>query len=229
MTDDLSSAVRSESTRARVVLYLLAVGLVLTLVAIGSGIAQARMLGAIQTGVEVSAEEAEANDARQGFIGILEIVVFLATIVAWLMWQHRAYANLRLVGSRETEYTPGWSVGYWFIPILNLFRPYQITAELWRRSELHNGRDSIGSLSRPPLILAWWVSYIGLGFLGRAYFSATMNAKGVEDFIAATDLGLVHDTLAIVSTILALVVVRGIHRFQQEFAAVPTFSPPSSA
>jgi hypothetical protein len=225
MTDDLPSAVRSEHTRARVTLYLLAAGLVLTLIAIGSGIAQARMLEAIRTGVEVSAEHAEANDARQRLIGLAEIIVFLATVVAWLIWQHRAYANLRLVGSRETEYTPGWSVGYWFIPILNLFRPYQITAELWRRSELCNGRDPIGSLSRPPLILGWWVVYLALGLLGRAYFSTTMNAKTLTDFIAATDLGLVHDSLSVVSTILAIIVVRGIDRFQQEFVAAGTTSP----
>jgi len=225
MTDDLPSAVRSEHTRARVTLYLLAGGLLLSLIAIGSGIAQNAMLHEIGSGVEVTAERATANDARQRLIGLVEIVVFLATVVAWLMWQHRAYANLRLVGSRETEYTPGWSVGYWFIPILNLFRPYQITAELWRRSELRNGRDPIGSLSRPPLILAWWVIYLALGFLGRAYFSTTMKATTVTDFIAATELGLVNDALGVVAAIFAFVVVRGIDRFQQEFSAAGAAAP----
>jgi hypothetical protein len=31
--------------------------------------------------------------------------------VLWCLWQYRAYANLKLVGTRDTEYTPGWSVG----------------------------------------------------------------------------------------------------------------------
>jgi uncharacterized membrane protein len=108
---DLASAVRSEHTRARVTVALLAAGLLLNLIAVGSGLAQNQLLESVRGGAQITAERAEANDARQQLIGIVQILVFLATVVSWLMWQYRAYANLRLVGSRETELSPGWAVG----------------------------------------------------------------------------------------------------------------------
>lgn len=216
---DLPSGVLSAHARARVTLYLLYAGLVLAVAAILSGWAQHGLLAEMRAGVPIAEGRPEANDAREQLIALLQLAVFIATIVTWLVWQFRAYANLRLVGSRETEYTPGWSVGYWFIPILNLFRPYQITAELWRRSELQNARDPLGGLSGPALIGVWWIVYLVSGGTGRVYASMMTRAKTLEQFITVTDLGIVNDSIVVGSTILAILVVRGIDRFQQQFAA----------
>jgi hypothetical protein len=227
---DLASAVRSEHTRARVTVALLAAGLLLNLIAVGSGLAQNQLLESVRGGAQITAERAEANDARQQLIGIVQILVFLATVVSWLMWQYRAYANLRLVGSRETELSPGWSVGYWFIPFINLVRPYQVTAEVWRRSELLNMRDPLGGLSGPPIILAWWLVYLVTGFLGRAFMSMSRSAKSVPELITATNVGILGDAVGVVSCVLALVVVLGIDRFQQKFvAAASTAAMPPPA
>lgn len=216
---DLPSGVRSAHARATLTLYVLYAGLVVAVVAMLSGWAQHGLLAEMRAGLPIAEGRAEANDAREQIIALLQLALILVTVVAWLVWQYRAYANLRLVGSRETEYTPGWSVGYWFIPILNLFRPYQITAELWRRSELSNARDPLGGLSGPALIGAWWIVYLVTGGVSRVSAGMLTSAKTLPQFIAATDLGILNDGVSVVSTILAILVVRGIDRFQQQCVA----------
>ena len=204
-------------SRANVVQYLLIAVLVLKLIGIVSAWAQHGMLVAVQNGAQLTTEQAEANDGRERLIAMLAGLLFIGTAIAWLMWQHRAYENLRLVGSRDTEHTPGWSVGYWFIPLVNLFRPYQITAETYRRSELLNGRDPIGGLSGPPLVGAWWFVYLVWGGSIRFYTVIGREAKTLPTLLSATNIELTSHVIGVVAAILAIQVIRSIDRFQQAF------------
>src|SRR5688572_28239048 len=223
MNDDLHSGVQSAHSRARILIYLLAASLILNVIGVFSSMGQHSLLASARDGTPVTTEQAEANDSRQQAVGLLQVAVFIAAAILWLFWQHRAYSNLRLVGSRDTEMTPGWSVGYWFIPFINLVRPYQVTAELWRKSELQNARDPIGGLSRPGIIGVWWVVYLVQGFAGRAFATTVKSATTLDQLVTATDVGIVADVIGVASCILAIVVVRGIDRFQADFpAAVAT-------
>jgi len=56
------------------------------------------------------------------------------------------------VGTRESRFTPGWAVGYWFVPFVNLVRPYQIVADLWLRSDVLNGEGSTERRNAPALV-----------------------------------------------------------------------------
>ena len=52
----------------------------------------------------------------------------------------------------DQRFSPGWSVGWWFIPALNLLRPYQVIKEIWRGSYPNTGADrQPAPLSLPPL------------------------------------------------------------------------------
>ncbi len=83
-----------------------------------------------------------------GLIATLASAVSLATVVVWLVWQHRSQSNLfaaRLAGLR---YTPGWAVGWWFVPFANLVMPFRTMRELWTKS---------GVDAAPRELVPWWV------------------------------------------------------------------------
>lgn len=226
MTDSLPAGIELAHRRATILRLVLIAFLVQKLFAIGSGWAQHEMLVAVQHGAQLTTERASANDSREQIVALAGLVLFIATVIRWLMWQHRAYANLRLIASGETEYTPGWSVGYWFIPLINLFRPYQITAELYRRSEIQNGRDTLGGLSGPPLVGLWWFAYLAWGGSQRLFSLLAKDAHTVSTLISATNLQLGGYLIGATSTVLALLVIRSIDRFQQAFPVTAPIATP---
>ena len=57
-----------------------------------------------------------------------------ATMVVWLIWQHQATANLWARRYPNLRTTPGWAVGWWFIPFANFGMPLVAMLEVDRRS-----------------------------------------------------------------------------------------------
>src|SRR5437868_6687462 len=61
--------------------------------------------------------------------GLVTILVFIITGVLFLRWIHRANRNARALGAQGMRFTPGWAVGWYFIPIASLWKPYQAMKE----------------------------------------------------------------------------------------------------
>jgi len=219
MPDDLRAAVSTQHTRARWTTYLLWLCLALDLVAIASGFMQRGLLSRIAGGEQVGPDEADTNDARVHLIGVIQVCAFILTAIVWLVWLYRAYANLKLVGSKKSQFTPGWAVGYWFVPLLNLVRAYQIVVDLWLRSDTQNAADTVASLPRPQLVSAWWAVYLIAAAVSRGAASLATDAHSAADLLSATNVNMLSDALSIAAALLAIAVVRGIDQRQQRFAA----------
>jgi hypothetical protein len=82
---------------------------------------------------EITDAETEANDLRQGMIGLAQFGTRITLIVLICIWP-RANRNARALGATGMRFTPGWCVGWYFVPIMNLFRPYQAMKEIWMAS-----------------------------------------------------------------------------------------------
>ena len=88
---------------------------------------------------------------------IVDAVVLLAAVIAWCVWQHRAQ---RLAGERlltpGLKYTPGWAVGWWFVPFANYGMPAATMAELWRASGGDAGSAVDWRSRKLPAYFGWW-------------------------------------------------------------------------
>jgi len=86
--------------------------------------------------------------------GIVFAGDFLVCIVVFLMWLYRARRNLPSLGVIDARWSPGWAIGWWFVPIMALFRPYQLVREVWQASDPTTSpgwrRDT------PPGFFGWW-------------------------------------------------------------------------
>jgi len=92
-------------------------------------------------------DEAAATAARDRPLVLLKLMFFTGAGIAWLLWVHRTYGNLALVGSKRSRFTRRWAMSYWFIPLINLVRAYQVMKDLWLRSDSLNDRDAAGVLA----------------------------------------------------------------------------------
>jgi hypothetical protein len=173
-------------------------------------------------------------DALRAVALLINFLVYLAAVVAFLLWLHRAYSNLRPLGAKHLNYSPGWAVGYFFIPFANLVRPYQAMREVWRWSKpVGAGADMIEGLSftadtSAPLVGWWWGLWITCNVAANLYYRLG-DEKGMED--AASRLGLLNDLATIAAAAVAILMTRSIDRMQAERSqqlalAGAAFEPP---
>lgn len=209
-----------QSLRARVLALtiLVGVGMLLDLAGAGAGLSQAALLSGMAAGRSFPQAEIKANDARVQLVAILTIFVYLATVVAFLAWIHRAHKNLASFGTAGLEYSPGWAIGGFFVPFLNLVRPFQVMREIWKASnpdvDYQNDRSWQYSASSA-LIGLWWGTWILAGVLGRLVFRLSRGAKTIDSLLSLTYLSIVSDIINLLPAVLVMVLVRAIDRKQQ--------------
>ena len=56
-----------------------------------------------------------------GIAVLARAIMFMISAIFVGMWIYRAHANLRLVDVDGLIFTPGWSVGWYFVPVASLF------------------------------------------------------------------------------------------------------------
>ncbi len=146
---------------------------------------------------------------------VIQILGVLATGIVWVCWQHRAQANLRPLGVPDPKFSPGWVVGWWFIPFANFVMPYQTMTELWKGSGPHHG---VAWRMQPtmPLIPIWWGAWVLSQILDRAAAAMipTADTSNVPLLIQKVNDSLhwviAADVILIVAAVLAIMVVRDI-------------------
>ena len=122
--------------------YLLYVQVALALIAIGSNLMEYQLLTDFQNGVyfnqEMAVADAESNDKRQQIIAFSYLAVFIISGILILKWIYQSNQNARYLGAKDMTFTPAWSIGFYFIPIVSLWKPYQAMKEIWQASQNPN-------------------------------------------------------------------------------------------
>lgn len=187
---------------------LLILGAVLGAGSICSSLMQLDLLGS----GHFTREAGRANDVREQVIGLFQLALFVFTTVIFGRWIVRAHRNVRAQGAQDLRITPGWALGYFFVPIVNLWRPYQAMCDLWKAS--HNPA-TWAVMETGPILGAWWILWIGSGILGRISIKMTAHADGIAALESATWVELAGQLVHIVLCFVTLVMVLQIANAQK--------------
>lgn len=100
--------------------------------------------------------QSEANLDVLTFVGL---VWGLSSVVAFFFacrFTYRAMRNLHTINSPAAKVSPGWAVGYYFVPFANLVMPANAMSQIY-----HGTHESIGEKSRhaSPIPL-WWTCWL---------------------------------------------------------------------
>lgn len=135
-----------------------------------------------------------------GLSGFGYYALLIGSVVAFLLWLHRAYYNLHQLPARQPRYAVGWVVGAWFVPVFNLVRPYRIVREVWQRTQ----QAATGHVAAPATVLPWWWAALLLqavvGRVAGASGSAFSNHPVAQDVPLATVLDASTQLLAFALT-----------------------------
>jgi len=148
----------------------------------------------------ISQEEAEKNDARVSFVDNLHIVAMLLSGLAVLIWRYKVNRNCWYFGAEQMRFTPGWAVGWSFVPVMNFFRPYQVMQEIWKIStDLENWKNQKSSV----LIKWWWFFCLVDVFFGRVFSRLAIKGAFKNETVRQLQEVTVASIMSSVTTLIA--------------------------
>jgi hypothetical protein len=203
-------------------------------------VGQIELLDAARFGASIPPAQAEARDARNRLLGIIELALALAALIALLLWVYRANRNARALGAQGMTYSPGWSVGWFFVPFANLVMPYLVVREIWKASTPDAG-EHWRQARVSPLFGSWWALSVArgmmhyswwpvvIGKLRLAEIASQLSLKGLWDFSWGLLIAEVTGIAVSVLTVVVIVTITGLQerlralavdREEPQFAAI---------
>lgn len=123
--------------------------------------------------------------------------IYIVGLISFMMWTYRAAGNSRALGAIGMRTSPGWAVGWYFIPILSFWKPYQAAIEIWRAS---NAPLSASRPETPTYLIIWWITSV-LGNIASNIILRfeTVSAEGfaAEPFLLGAELVLLMISLSL--------------------------------
>ena len=172
------------------------------------------VMGRLMAEAPYTEAELSAIDTRNVALAVVSVPVAILGVVVFCMFMVRANRNARSFGS-PMSITPGWAAGYFFVPILSLWKPYQAMKEIWQCSDPDPGAHAFTSRVTP-MLGWWWALYITHNIAGRVVWSMHKNLKLPKDFISASWTSIVASGFSIGAALLAIALVRAVARRQDE-------------
>jgi heme/copper-type cytochrome/quinol oxidase subunit 2 len=223
---------KSRSTAVKVFFYLM---MGLNIISAYSNYLQYRLLDAAQNGASITPETAEWNDLRQRIIAVITIFLILGTIITFIMWFYRAYKNLHALGIQTLNHSAGWAIGAWFVPFLNLGRPYMIMREIWEETQEQGLEKNEKFMVSPSTIVGWWWGFwLANNIVSNISNRLSTRADSISQLITYTQFEIFSDVVNTVAMILTLIMIMRMEEYEKRLwdkvqsipAAPPSMDPP---
>jgi hypothetical protein len=163
----------------------------------------------------------ESDKSRGSFLFVGLIAVLLATSFAFGAFSHRASRNILALNNAEQAFSPEKAVMWFFIPIFNLIKPWQVFKELFRGSDADVSKTEQKSWKEkgrvPSIVHVWAVIWLVVFVynpitIGRLWNSVREN---MDEIIVAHQRLVIADILLAVLGIAAILVIVELHKRQE--------------
>ena len=160
-------------------------------------------------------------------IAALILVIEIVALIVTLYWFYRANKNIHAFGAKEVS-SPIMAVVWWFIPILDLWKPHSVAQQIWKASNpqiiLSNGIEWINS-PRSKIIILWWGLFLLSIFIGipgefitppeseQLSYNNTYTEQSMPIYVGL--LNILSTIPAIVSTFFFIRIIRQISAWQE--------------
>jgi hypothetical protein len=144
-----------------------------------------RLRNALPNGSEIT--EATSPTALlsfilNGLVAVLLLVDFILAATAFLIWIYRVANHIHATALELSVPEPQDCVASWFIPLINLIRPYRVVKALYRSVGPHQGPTPRHQPDRiPTIITIWW----------SAWLTAAATSKAADHLCSTNDAGMI--------------------------------------
>lgn len=143
-------------------------------------------------------------------LSYIDIGIFVITVILWCFWKNLSCKNAWLFQATGNQngrhpmmsgetFTPGWAVGYYFVPILLLWKPFQAMAFI---------RNQMAEvLNIGPLLGLWWTAWLSMR-ISSVYFTRNSDSITTIEGIISYNQGIaILSGITIVASVLAAAVI----------------------
>lgn len=155
-----------------------------------------------------------------GAAGLATLLTLVLGAVSYGVFIVQAANNIRALGRVGMEYSPGWCIGWFFVPFANLVKPVRAFTEVWKASDptvlgttewRHQGKGDAR-------IGVWWGAWIISNLIGGA-------AGKIDDPSLSSMVGLLGSTVSAVAGVICCVLIYKLAARQNEAAAFLASAP----
>lgn len=176
---------------------------------VASGYFELRMLHDFSIGRYISRDEvlalAHINDLRQAYLALASSLVSLLTALLILRWIYRSFLNAASLQVKAMRFSATSAVLWFFVPLVNLWKPFQAMKELWTLAKDCGGAASENGSGYLPL---WWALWILAGVLATWSMRLQFHSATLDDLQLAGVAGISSDVVSIPLSMVFMVVVR---------------------
>ena len=218
-----SAGYRPASTRARWATVLLIAWIVSAVLMAGADGTRISVANGFLTGASASLSDAQSSDDLVRLATWTHLAAYVLVAIAFLMWLHRVVANSWALGAHNLRFTPGWAVGWWFVPIANWVRPFQVVSEAWRAADSDDALStaaSRGGHRLPAFLWMWWILYLLGSLIGSAGIVAGSTANSITALRSRAEVDVASLAVGLVAALLAVTVVQRLSKRQEAKALV---------
>lgn len=157
-----------------------------------------------------------AIDERGLVISQAYSVAFLLSAVLGGIWIYRAARNAQEIQPLDARITPGWAVGWFFIPFAGFWMPFQSMRQTFNTSD-----NPTGAIDRPipGWIGIWWGAWVVANLLGAIGNQLAKDVTDAEGLYSVSTFSLVTMAFTIAAAVLFFRLIRHITTLQSN--AVP--------
>jgi len=168
----------------------------------------------------VTKEQAEYNDFIQGNIALLSLGSIIVSAVLFIRWLRRAYWNAaKLKPQQYPNHMAAWA---FFIPFLNLYRPYQITRDTVETMQnyLDHHMPNYQKTKINTLLILWWGLFIGANIVSNIAFQRSITASSPQALYEISFLDMTGALLNLAGALATIFMIRAVAREERLLAKI---------
>lgn len=190
-------------------------------VALGSVVLTVCMLARLEEG-RPTLEDAEVFDGISLALVFPMLLSMVVSALLFLRWLHLMVRTANTLG--VSQESTAWAMGCWFIPLVNLFKPYALVRDL---------RKTLGGAAGEGLLQAWWAVWVLSNVGNRLSTSLSQRVENDASMFAPSLVAdLLVESLILAGAVLCIRVMREVQSLLNsrvaEFAEAPKEGRPSA-
>ncbi len=210
----------SLSKITKLVICVIIVEVVVEIIVIASNYSEIGLMNSVlKNELEYSEKlsQIEINDVTVSIISTIEFPILILSSVSFFYWFYRAYRNLESFRAIGLTFNPKWVVGYFFIPFLCLWKPYEALKEIWKVSDPYHTAEGRmwRSAKVSPILAFWWITFVLSNITGTLLLTGSFRTETREDWIKLDMQDIAASIVIIISDAVLIHIIKKINSRQE--------------